>query len=1212
MFQKKWLKKVSAVILAATLALPAGFTGFATQDSPHKASQYTTGLSLPTQKDLDWEKKNMIKTQQIKLNRIGLERMNKERKEKGLQEISSSQAVPIGYEVSDTPQNASLFGPGGSVSLLASSGPLPNQVDNSKLQYFPVVKNQYPFNSCATFSTTHYQMTHMTAMARGWNVKAEGDAKTFSPKYIYNMITSFPGEGTFQDQAYRVMMENGCAFWSNFPYDDNASTWCLDSNVWKNAANYRVDTFGFIDNMESQDSINYAKQLLVNGYILNFGTDIYGWNYGTIRDNPNSTSDTDEIGKDICIVSVRSDREDHAMNIVGYNDDIWCDIDGDNTVDDGEKGAFRVVNSWGPDWTPKSVNDGGFCWVSYDALKSRSSFPSVNYNERESLISRNQVYWLAAKENYTPKLLAKFTLNTTNRGGIQIRFGYSDTSSNTPAYSFQPYVFRGSGPNLAFDGTTTACDGTFYIDYSDLIKKYSLADGTSRRWYIEGSTTNNTPLAIKNFSLINPYTNQEMTIPGFTPLSTNGETIRTFITYALNSTPDSTPQNIPAPPANLKIKSGFNTINLTWDQVDTAAMYKVLVDDKEVYYTPTASYTYKLPTKSDNHSFKICSVNLYGQSQWIGPVSASSLDGGVSELEPMLSPRKDFEMAFLGNAVYALGGNNRTNILNSAEKFDTNTKIWSSLPAMPTARTNLGVVTLNGKIYSIGGNTAQGNSNTMDVFDPANGWSTPSSTLVTARNSFAAVSLNNKIYVLGGNNSTDILSSVEEYSLTNGAWSLLPQGLPTPRRALKAVAVGSKIYAIGGMGTTGLSRNIDVLDTATGNWTTLNTIIPEPIHSFTAASVNNKIYIIGGFNTSGSPSNKIFEYNPASNTWNTKAELPLSIYKTAAVPIADGKIIISGGSTSLDPLSCAYLFDPSADYWAALPVLTNPRILCKTVELNGKIYRVGGSNESQGSVITGITEVFNPSNNQWTRLDDLNTPRFRFGLAAANGKLYVIGGHDGNSEIASVEELDVSDPEATWVYKQGMPNPRKDLTAVSLNNKIYAIGGALGLDAFTTVEEYNPLADSWTPCPGMDMPRANPCAVSVNGKIYVVCGTSTAYAGNYYSFVKTLEVYDPIGKTWSTVGEISEGRSMANAVAVNNVIYILSGFNYTEPYACTKIEKYDVINNIWLPSDETLKKVMNCGIASIGNKIYVYGGIYFNDLNQGVASYANQVYTIGK
>ena len=56
------------------------------------------------------------------------------------------------------------------------------------------------------------------------------------------------------------------------------------------------------------------------------------------------------------------------MTVVGYNDDIWVDINSNGFVDPGEKGAFRIANSWGTGW-----GEGGFCWMSYDALKNPSA-----------------------------------------------------------------------------------------------------------------------------------------------------------------------------------------------------------------------------------------------------------------------------------------------------------------------------------------------------------------------------------------------------------------------------------------------------------------------------------------------------------------------------------------------------------------------------------------------------------------------------------------------------------------------------------------------------------------------------------------------------------------------------------------------------------------------------------------------------------------------
>ena len=58
----------------------------------------------------------------------------------------------------------------------------------------------------------------------------------------------------------------------------------------------------------------------------------------------------------------------HAMTVVGYNDQIWTDINGNGVVDNGEKGAFRIANSWGT-----GCKEGGFCWMAYDALKGSSA-----------------------------------------------------------------------------------------------------------------------------------------------------------------------------------------------------------------------------------------------------------------------------------------------------------------------------------------------------------------------------------------------------------------------------------------------------------------------------------------------------------------------------------------------------------------------------------------------------------------------------------------------------------------------------------------------------------------------------------------------------------------------------------------------------------------------------------------------------------------------
>ena len=110
--------------------------------------------------------------------------------------------------------------------------------------------------------------------------------------------------------------------------------------------------------------------MLADGYILNFHTLISNWIYTTVKDNTNTIEDDRFSGETACSAVCGSpDIAGHAMTVVGYNDDIWIDINGNSVADDGESGAFKIANSWGSGWGNK-----GFIWFAYDALKQYSSY----------------------------------------------------------------------------------------------------------------------------------------------------------------------------------------------------------------------------------------------------------------------------------------------------------------------------------------------------------------------------------------------------------------------------------------------------------------------------------------------------------------------------------------------------------------------------------------------------------------------------------------------------------------------------------------------------------------------------------------------------------------------------------------------------------------------------------------------------------------------
>ncbi len=87
------------------------------------------------------------------------------------------------------------------------------------------------------------------------------------------------------------------------------------------------------------------------------------------------------------------------MTIVGYNDNIWIDINSNGKVDDGEKGAFKIANSHGPDYA-----NNGFVWMAYDALNKKSSvLDFTNSNARQGAFLNNEAeYVVISKKKHHP------------------------------------------------------------------------------------------------------------------------------------------------------------------------------------------------------------------------------------------------------------------------------------------------------------------------------------------------------------------------------------------------------------------------------------------------------------------------------------------------------------------------------------------------------------------------------------------------------------------------------------------------------------------------------------------------------------------------------------------------------------------------------------------------------------------------------------------
>ncbi len=507
MFEMNRRAKTSFFILLSVLV--AGAAG-ALESAGHGL-----GLRPPTPEQRDWEKKNMIVARSVRLNARGLARVNAHRAAMGLSTLGAAAAnmAPLGEEVTGVVEED--WTGDSVVSAAASAAALPRSVDNSTLKYFPPIRSQGGIGSCAQWAGMYYCFTHMAAMLRDQDAKAGGDTLRFSPKYTYNLVNGGSDSGSWYTDGWNVAKKHGAATWAAWPYDSNFRAWPLTAAIWRNALAHKTDTTGWVSAIDTTAGLDQLKTMLVNGYVLALATYVNSWQFKTAGDDPATTADNAFVGKAVAHW-VNGTAGAHAMTIVGYNDDIWVDINSNGTVEAGEKGALRIANSWGTGY-----REAGFTWLAYDSLKTVSGVTGAPSAGRRQSIWSAQVAWVLPKASYTPKALAQFTLNSATRNQLYVSLGISDTGQTAPTTLWTPntLLYFAGGP-YAFDGTTTAVDGTFVLDFTDLAPAY----GVPKRYYLRVSdSTTGGPVNVNAFKWINAPDNAEVVRAGL-PAALDGQT----------------------------------------------------------------------------------------------------------------------------------------------------------------------------------------------------------------------------------------------------------------------------------------------------------------------------------------------------------------------------------------------------------------------------------------------------------------------------------------------------------------------------------------------------------------------------------------------------------------------------------------------------------------------------------------------------------------
>jgi PKD repeat protein len=540
--REDYKKILASVILLAVLGLNIAVMPVQSYLIPavDREETYSTGLNDPTSTQMDWMKKNVPVVKDVNMNILALERLNQERTSKGLPVLSEvdTGAVLAGNELVYSDSSEPLGGDA-----------LPGSVDNSKTVYFPPIRSQGSLGSCVAWATTYYAFTYETNFARGRTASTGDNNMIFSPKWTYNMINYGANSGAYFSDAFYLLTKHGAVTWAEFPYDSNYLQWCLDASAWRDAINYRAASWSQIYNTDTASLIVQLKTQLANGHVMVIGTYVSSWISTYIKDDPATTEEDALVNQRIATYVKNTRQGGHGMTLVGYNDNIWCDLNGDGNVDDGEKGAFKIANSWGTgDW------NSGYRWVTYDSLwgtsqvHSYGTWPTADRDSR-GIFRGGDIYTLTVRAGYTPKVVAEFTINHLKRGQLYMSLGIGDVTAVTPSYSWAAEAIYGSGGSYAFDGTTMAKDGTFVFDFTGIIPTSTEV----KRWFVgmKDSTTGDVA-TITAFKLYQVTAGGDVLVASSSsvPKTADGSQSYVWVDYQYNSLNSSPTASVVAAPTS--------------------------------------------------------------------------------------------------------------------------------------------------------------------------------------------------------------------------------------------------------------------------------------------------------------------------------------------------------------------------------------------------------------------------------------------------------------------------------------------------------------------------------------------------------------------------------------------------------------------------------------------------------------------------------------
>ena len=587
----------------------------------------------------------------------------------------------------------------------------PSAIDWSQSEYFPAVGNQKHVGNCGYWSSYYTNLTYSYNKVNGIKTTPEN---TFNPFFGFK----FYGKSLESDEV--ISQTIGHPSIGVLPLDyDNMNTFTPYKEVWEDAVKHRIVKFESYNRFGTEDTLitgpkdsdlNEVKKLFNDGFLVGIGTLSGKWNFSVI---PEGEFKGEKIIDRLDVDGLGG----HGVTLVGYNDDIWTDINLDGIKQEAEFGAFKMVNSWGPDWCNK-----GFTWIAYDAFNNVSQVLTAADEERinndiaSGKISANKVSSklrtsmfmfstyaiMKIRERDTSNCLCYMTVNTGSRKEMVMSVTATQKETGeSSTYKF-PTISKDT-VNYAWDGSTSSTDATFVFDLDNVIPDITAETMEDYTWSVLFGDTTKDTTAVTVKDLYFGVNGAKKYVTSLSKIPLNG-TEKTYAMYLkkVGMQPDAeivaeNEKNITIYYANSNFEDAnihYKTNNGTWT---TAPGVQMCVTDEQQGYT--WKYVVNLGTGSSltvcfNEENDVWDSNG-GENYSITKAGCYGIkNGAVTELEeveiieePTIELDKTSESMIVGSS---------TTITPTVTDGAVEDIVWT------TSNEDVAIVTSKGKIYAVG------------------------------------------------------------------------------------------------------------------------------------------------------------------------------------------------------------------------------------------------------------------------------------------------------------------------------------------------------------------------------------------------------------------------------------------------------------------------------------------------------------------------------